>query len=152
LIFSCRLEAIVFENRALIVLGQAAGLITFTSAEARTRSPGCHVDYLRGARSTVAAYVVSYKLRCVACQPQSRASFPQRLLDYATLAQAPAARSGAVSEPGFFCEPCGAGDVEAHQWAPRSLFRIHNNGPTAQSRPACHARRREVMRGGAWRL
>jgi hypothetical protein len=106
---------------------------------------------------TVAAYIVAngvrhYKLRCLACQRLSRTSLAQRLLDHATMAQAPAVRSASASEPGFLCEHCGAADVETHHWAPRSLFHDYKTWPTAQLCPACHALWHDVMRVGAGRL
>ena len=144
-------------NKEHNALGQAAGLTTFTPAEARSRFPGCHVDCLCGAPLAVVAYIVAngvrhYKLCCLACQRLSRTSLPQRFLDYAIMAQAPAVRSASASEPGFFCEHCGGAGVETHHWAPRNLFRDYNAWPTAQLCPACHALWRDVMRAGAWRL
>jgi hypothetical protein len=150
-------KAIVSENNERDVFGQAAGLITFTPAEARTRFPGRPVDCLCGARLTVVAYLVAngarhYRLRCLACQRLSRTSLPQRLLDDATMAQAPAVRSATASEPGFFCEHCGAAGADTHHWAPRSLFRDYHTWSTAQLCPACHALWHDVMRAGAARL
>ena len=144
-------------NKEHNALGQAAGLITFTPTEARTRFPGCHVDCLCGAPLAVVAYIVAncvrhYKLRCLACRRLSRTSLPQRLLNYGIMAQAPAVRSASASEPGFFCEHCGAPGVETHHWAPRSLFRDYNAWSTAQLCPACHALWHDVMRAGAAQL
>jgi hypothetical protein len=124
-------KAIVSENKERIALGQAAGLITFTPAEARARFPGHHVDCFCSARLTVVAYIVAngsrhYRLRCLACQRLSRTSLPQRLLDYATMAQAPEVRSASASQSGFFCEHCGAAGVETHHWAPQNLFHDYN--------------------------
>ena len=145
------------EDKAHKAVGQAAGPITFTPAEARARFPGHHIDCLCGAPLAVVAYIVAngvrhYKLRCLACRRLSRTSLPQRLLDYATIAQAPAVRSASASEPEFFCEHCGGAGVETHHWAPRGLFLDYNTWPTAQLCPACHALWHEVMRAGAWRL
>ena len=145
------------ENKEHSALGQAAGWITPTRAEARARFPGHHPDCLCDAKLTVVPCLVfngvrHYKLRCLACQRLSRASLPQRLLDYLTMAQAPAVRSASASEPRFFCEHCGAAGVETHHWAPRSLFRDYNTWPTAQLCTACHALWHEVMRAGAGRL
>jgi hypothetical protein len=147
----------VTKNKERSALGQAAKPITFTPPEARTRFPGCHVDCLCGAPLAVVAYIVAtgvrhYKLRCLACHRLSRTSLPLRLLDCATMAQAPAVRSASASEPGFFCEHCGAPGVEAHHWAPRSLFRDYNTWPTAQLCKACHALWHDVMRAGMARL
>jgi hypothetical protein len=105
----------------------------------------------------VVAYIVAngvrhYKLRCLACQRLSRTSLPQRLLDSATTTQAPAMRSASASEPGFFCEHCGAAGVQTHHWAPRTLFHDYNAWPTTQLCPACHALWHDVMRAGAARL
>ena len=61
-------------------------------------------------------------------------------------------RSASASEPGFFCEHCGAAGVETHYWAPRNLFRDYNAWPTAQLCPDCHALWHDVMRAGAARL
>jgi hypothetical protein len=149
-------KAIAVENKERNVFGQAAGLITFTPAEARARSFGHHVDCFCTARLTVVAYIVAngvrhYKLRCLACQRLSRTSLPQRLLDCAIMEQAPPVRSASASEPGFFCEHCGDPGVETHHWAPRSLFPDFNAWPTAQLCPACRALWRDVMRAGAWR-
>jgi hypothetical protein len=121
----------VSENKEHSALGQAAGLTTFTPAEARSRFPGCHVDCLCGAPLAVVAYIVAngvrhYKLRCHACQRLSRTSLPQRLLDYAIMVQAPAVRSANASEPGFFCE------------------HVHSAG----TRTAGRARRRRAARRG----
>ena len=147
------------KNKEHSALGQAAELITFTRAEARTRFPGHHVDCLCGARLTVVAYIVAngvrhFRLRCHACRRLSRTSLPLRLLDYPIMAQAqaPAVRSASASEPGSFCEHCGVADVETHHWAPQSLFRDYNTWPTAQLCPACHALWHNVMRAGAARL
>ena len=145
------------DNKEHRALGQAARLITFTPTAARSRFPGCDVDCLCGARLAVVAYIVAngvrhYKLRCFACQRLSRTSFPQRLLGYETMAQAPAVRSASASDPGFFCEHCGTAGVETHHWAPRNLFRDYNAWPTAQLCPACHALWHDVMRAGAARL
>ena len=142
------------KNNERNVFGQAAGLTTFTPAEARARFPGHHIDCLCGAQLTVAAYIVpngvrSYKLPCLACQRRSRTSLPLRLLDYAIMAQAPAVRSASASEPRFFCEHCGAACVETRHWAPPSLFRDHDTWPTAQLCPACHALWHKVLRAGA---
>jgi hypothetical protein len=147
---------IAVENKERNVFGQAAEFITFTPAEARMRFPGYHVDCLCGARLTVVAYIVAngvrhYRLRCLACQRLSRSSLPQRLLDYTIIAQAPALRSASASEPGFFCEHCGAAGVETHHWAPQNLFRDYNAWPTAQLCPDCHALWHEVMSAGAGR-
>jgi hypothetical protein len=157
LIFFRLREAIMSENKEHSALGQAAGLRTFTPTEARARFPGHHVDCLCNARLTVVAYVVAnsvrpFRLRCLGCQRLSRTSLPQRLLDFPTMAQAPAVRSASASEPGFFCEHCGAAGVETHHWAPKSLFRDYNTWPTAQLCPACHALWHDVMRAGAARL
>jgi hypothetical protein len=110
---------------------------------------------LCGARLIVVAYIVAgcvrhYKLRCLACQRLSRTSLAQRLLDYATLAQAPAARSASASEPGFFCERCGGTGVETHHWAPRSLSPDYDTWPTAQF--ACHTLWHDVKHAEACRL
>jgi hypothetical protein len=147
----------VSENKERNVFGQAAGLRSFTPAEARARFPGHHVDCLCSAGLTVVAYIVAngarhYKLRCLACQRLSRTSLPQRLLDYTIMAETPAVRSVSASEPGFFCEHCGAAGVETHHWAPRSLFRDYNTWPTAQLCPACRALWHDVMRAGVARL
>jgi hypothetical protein len=112
---------------------------------------------LCGAPLAVVAYIVAngvrhYKLRCLACRRLSRTSLPQRLLDTATSAQAPAVRSASASGPGLFCEHCAAAGVETHHWAPRSLFLDYNTWPTGQLCPSCHALWHEVMRAGAWRL
>ena len=132
------------KNKERNVFGQAAGLITFTPAEARTRFPGHHVDCFCNTRLTVVAYIVAsgarhYRLRCTACQRLSRTSLPQRLLDYSVVAETPAVWSASASEPGFFCEHCGAAGVETHHWAPQNLFRDFNTWPTAKLCPACHA-------------
>jgi hypothetical protein len=145
------------ENRQRSALGQAAGLITLAPAEARTRFPGHHVDCSCGARLTVVAYIVAngarhYRLRCLACRRLSRTSLPRRLSEYAIVAETPAVRSASASEPGFFCEHCGAAGVETHHWAPRSLFLDYNAWPTAQLCHACHALWRHVMRAGSARL
>ena len=121
-------------NKEYFAPGQAAGLITFTPIEARTRFPGCHIDCLCGARLTAVVYIVAngvrhHKLHCLACK---RLSLPQRLLDCVTMA-----------------EHCGGAGVETHHWAPRSLFRDYNAWPTAQLRRACHALWHDVMRAGA---
>ena len=144
------------ENKERNVFGQAAEPITFTPTEARARFPGHHLDCLCGARLAVVAYLVAsgachYKLRCLACQRLSRTSLPQRLLDYTIIAQASAVRSASASEPGFFCEHCGAAGVETHHWAPQNLFRDYNAWPTAQLCPDCHALWHEVMSAGAGR-
>lgn len=133
-------------------VGQAE-LVTCTPAEAPPRFPG-HLDCLR-ARLAVVAYIVvngarHYKLRCLACQRMSRASLPQCLSDYTIRAETPAVRSASASDPGFFCEHCGAAGVETHHWAPRSLFRDFNTWPTAC--PARHALLHEAMRAGSARL
>jgi hypothetical protein len=112
---------------------------------------------LSGAQLTVVAYVVTNgvrhcKLRCLACQRLSRTSLPQRLLDYPTMAQAPAMLGVSPSQPGFFCDHCGGADVETHHRAPRSLFPDYNAWPTAQLCPTRHALRHDVVRAGAWRL
>jgi hypothetical protein len=148
---------IAVENKERNVFGQAAGLITFTPAEARTRFPDHHVDCFCSARLTVVAYIIAsgaghYRLRCLACQRLSRTSLPQRLLSCATSAEAPIVRSATAAEPGFFCEHCGAAGVETHHWAPRSLFLDYNAWPTAQLCHACHALWHHVMRAGSARL
>ena len=145
------------KNNEHNALGQAAGLITFTPAEARARFPGHHVDCFCSARSTVVAYIVGngarhYKLRCLGCQRLSRTSLPRRLLDYTTVAQAPEVRSASASQPRFFCEHCGAAGAETHYWAPRSLFHDYNTWHRAQLCPASHALWHEVMCAGAARL
>ena len=142
------------ENNEQNVFEQAAGLITFTPAEARARFPGHHVDCFCSARLTVVAYIVvsgarQYKLRCLAWQRMSRTSLPQRLLDDTIVADTPAVRSASASEPGFFCEHCGVTGVETHHWAPQSLFRDYQTWPTAKLCPACHTLWHEVMRVGA---
>jgi hypothetical protein len=144
----------VSKNRERRALGQAAALITFTPAEARTRFPGYHVDCLCGARLAVVACIVAngvlhHGLRC--CQRLPRTSLPLRLLD-ATVALAPAVRSASASEPGFFCEHCGAPGAETHHWAPRSLFLDYDTWPTAHLCSACHALWHNVMRAGVARL
>jgi len=110
---------------------------------------------LCGAPLAVVAYIVAngvrhYKLRCLACQRLSRTSLPQRLLDYAIMAQAPAVRSANASEPGFFCERCGGTGVETHHWAPRSLSPDYDTWPTAQF--ACHTLWHDVKHAEACRL
>jgi hypothetical protein len=150
-------KAIVSENKERNVFGQAAGLITFTPAEARTRFPGHHVDCFCSARLTVAAYIAvngvrHYKLRCLACQRLSRTSLPLRLLDYPIMAETPAVRSASASGPGRLCEHCGVAGVETHHWAPRSLFPDYNAWPTAQLCTDCHALWHDVMRAGSARL
>jgi hypothetical protein len=147
-------KVIAVENRERNVFGQAAGLISITPAEARTRFPGHHVDCFCSERLTVIAYIVAngarhYKLRCLACHRLSRTSLPQRLLDDPIVAQTPAVRSTGASQPGFLCEHRGAAGVETHHWAPKSLFRDFNAWPTAKLCPACHALWHEVMRLGA---
>ena len=117
------------ENKERNVFGQAAGPKSFDSAEARMRFPNHRVDCLCGARLTVVAYLVAncgrqYRLRCLACQRLSRTSLPQRLLDDATMGQAPAVRSASASELGFFCEHCGAAGVETHYWAREPVPRL----------------------------
>jgi hypothetical protein len=148
---------IAVENKERNVFGQAAGLLTFTLAEARTRFPGHHVDCSCGAGLTVVAYIVAngachYRLRCLACQRPSRTSLPQRLLDDTIIAETPAVRSAGTSKPGLLCEHCGAAGVETHHWAPQGLFRDFDTRPTAKLCPACHALWHEVMRIGAARL
>src|ERR1700733_6090998 len=142
------------ENRQRSALGQAAGLITFTTAEAWTRFPGHHVDCFCNGRLTVVAYIVAsgarhYKLRCLAWRRLSRTSLPQHLLDYTIVAETPEVRSASASEPGFFCEHCGAAGVETHHWAPKGLFRDYQTWPTAKLCPPCHTLWHEVMRVGA---
>jgi hypothetical protein len=141
------------ENKERNVFGQAAGLITFTSAEARTKFPGHHADCCCSARLTVVANGArQYRLRCPACQRLSRTSLSQHLLDHAVTAQTPVVRIAGASQPGFFCEHCGAAGVEKHHCAPQRLFCDINAWPTAQLCPACNTRWHEVMRLGAARL
>jgi hypothetical protein len=102
---------------------------------------------------TVVAYIVAngvryYELRGHACQRPSGTSLPQRFLDHATMAQAPAVCSATASEPGFCRDAAGA---ETHHWAPRSLFHNYNTWPTAQLCPSCHALWHGVMRADAER-
>jgi hypothetical protein len=78
-----------------------------------------------------------------------RKSLPQRLLDYAIMAEAATVCSASASEPGFFCEHCAADGVETHHWAPQSLFHDGNAWPTAHLCPACHAVWNDVMRAGS---
>jgi hypothetical protein len=145
------------KNKERNVFGQAAGLITFTPADARTRFPGHHIDCCCSSRLTVVAFIVAnaarqYKLRCLACQRMSRTSLPQRLSDYTIVAETPAVRSASASETGFFCEHCGAAGVETHHWAPKSLSRDCHTGPTAHLFPACHTLWHDVMRVAATSL
>jgi hypothetical protein len=108
---------------------------------------------LCGTRLAVVDYIaangVHYKLRCLACRRLSRTALPQRLLDYAAKAQAPAVRSASASVPGFLCEHCDGAGVETHNSAPRSPFHDYKAWPTVQLCLACDALWHEVMRAGA---